>query len=111
MADALRVEQGNAPIGSVAGKGQGGCDQRTSRRHVATPLRSTVRHSANLSMVTLFTVHLMLAIENAGPYVEFCVEDSGWVNGRMTWGMMEPSSRDESAKLWTARCRTSGWRP
>ncbi len=31
-------------------------------------------HSANLSMVTLFTMHLMGAIPNAGPYVEFSIE-------------------------------------
>ncbi len=31
-------------------------------------------HSANLSMVTLFTLHLMGAIDNAGPYVEFSIE-------------------------------------
>ena len=32
-------------------------------------------HSANLSMVTVFTLHMMGAIENAGPYVEFSIED------------------------------------
>jgi L-alanine-DL-glutamate epimerase-like enolase superfamily enzyme len=31
-------------------------------------------HSANLSMVTLFTMHLLGAIANAGPYVEFSIE-------------------------------------
>jgi L-alanine-DL-glutamate epimerase-like enolase superfamily enzyme len=31
-------------------------------------------HCANLSMVTLFTMHLMGAISNAGPYVEFSIE-------------------------------------
>lgn len=31
-------------------------------------------HSANLSLVTVFTLHLMGAIENAGPYVEFSIE-------------------------------------
>lgn len=34
-----------------------------------------VPHSANLSMVTLFTLHLMAAIPNAGPHIEFCIED------------------------------------
>lgn len=33
-----------------------------------------VPHSANLSLVTVFTLHLMGAIENAGPYVEFSIE-------------------------------------
>jgi len=31
-------------------------------------------HSANLSLVTAFTLHLMGAIEAAGPYVEFAIE-------------------------------------
>jgi L-alanine-DL-glutamate epimerase-like enolase superfamily enzyme len=31
-------------------------------------------HSANLSLVTVFTLHLMAALSNAGPYVEFSIE-------------------------------------
>jgi L-alanine-DL-glutamate epimerase-like enolase superfamily enzyme len=31
-------------------------------------------HSANLSLVTVFTLHMMGAIANAGPYVEFSIE-------------------------------------
>ncbi len=31
-------------------------------------------HSANLSLVTVFTLHLVAAIPNAGPYVEFSIE-------------------------------------
>ena len=31
-------------------------------------------HSANLSMVTLFTMHLLCAIPNAGKYLEFSIE-------------------------------------
>jgi L-alanine-DL-glutamate epimerase-like enolase superfamily enzyme len=31
-------------------------------------------HSANLSMVTLFTMHLLGVIDNAGPYLEFSIE-------------------------------------
>lgn len=31
-------------------------------------------HSANLSMVTLFTMHLLCAIDNPGPYLEFSIE-------------------------------------
>ena len=31
-------------------------------------------HSANLSMVTMFTMHLLGAIPNAGPYLEFSIE-------------------------------------
>lgn len=40
-----------------------------------------VPHSANLSMVTLFTLHMMGAISNAGPYVEFSIEPTPWVEG------------------------------
>jgi len=36
-------------------------------------------HSANLSLVTVFTLHLMGALDNAGPYVEFSIEpDEGY---------------------------------
>ena len=35
-------------------------------------------HSANLSLVTVFTLHLMGALENAGPYVEFTIEGSDY---------------------------------
>lgn len=35
-------------------------------------------HSANQSMVTIFTLHLMGAIENAGPYVEFSIEGADY---------------------------------
>jgi L-alanine-DL-glutamate epimerase-like enolase superfamily enzyme len=31
-------------------------------------------HSANLGLVTLFTMHLLRAIEGAGPYLEFSIE-------------------------------------
>jgi L-alanine-DL-glutamate epimerase-like enolase superfamily enzyme len=35
---------------------------------------SCTPHSANLSLVTVFTLHLMGAIPGAGPYVEFSIE-------------------------------------
>ena len=35
-------------------------------------------HSANLSMVTLFTMHLLGAIDNAGKYLEFSIEGSDY---------------------------------
>jgi len=37
-----------------------------------------VPHSANLSMVTVFALHLMAAIPNAGPYVEYTIESTPW---------------------------------
>jgi L-alanine-DL-glutamate epimerase-like enolase superfamily enzyme len=35
-------------------------------------------HAANLSMVTIFTLHLLGAIENAGPYLEFSIEEADY---------------------------------
>ena len=40
-----------------------------------------VPHSANRSMVTVFTLHLLGAIENAGPYLEFSIEPDDWTHG------------------------------
>ncbi|HXZ72763.1 MAG TPA: enolase C-terminal domain-like protein, partial [Streptosporangiaceae bacterium] len=37
-----------------------------------------VPHSANLSLVTVFSLHLMAAIPNAGPYVEFSIEPGSY---------------------------------
>jgi L-alanine-DL-glutamate epimerase-like enolase superfamily enzyme len=37
-----------------------------------------VPHSANLSMVTVFTLHLLGAIPNAGPFMEFSIEPTDW---------------------------------
>lgn len=35
-------------------------------------------HSANLGMVTLFTMHLLGALENAGAYLEFSIEEADY---------------------------------
>ena len=43
-----------------------------------------VPHSANLSMVTVFTLHMLGAIANAGPYLEFSIEPSRWTDGLYT---------------------------
>lgn len=43
-----------------------------------------VPHSANPSLVTVYALHLMGAIENAGDYVEFSIEPSGWTDGLFT---------------------------
>lgn len=37
-----------------------------------------VPHSANLAMVTVFTLHMLGAIPNAGPHVEFSIEPAAW---------------------------------
>ncbi|MEM8731907.1 MAG: mandelate racemase/muconate lactonizing enzyme family protein [Pseudomonadota bacterium] len=44
-------------------------------------------HAANLSMVTLFTMHLLRAIPNAGKYLEFAIEGADyypWQGGLFT---------------------------
>jgi L-alanine-DL-glutamate epimerase-like enolase superfamily enzyme len=38
-------------------------------------------HAANPSMVLLFSMHLMAAIPNPGPYLEYGIEESPWVEG------------------------------
>ncbi len=55
-------------------------------RHAGLPVTP---HSANLSMVTVFTLHMMGAIEGAGPYVEFSIEGSDYY----PWqdGLFEPA--------------------
>mgnify|MGYP001821609931 CR=1 FL=1 len=47
-----------------------------------------VPHSANLAMVTLFTLHLLAAIPNAGPFLEYSIEDTPWIEG-----LFEPALR------------------
>ena len=39
-----------------------------------------VPHSANLSMVTVFTLHMLGAIPNAGDYLEYCIEQVPWTD-------------------------------
>jgi L-alanine-DL-glutamate epimerase-like enolase superfamily enzyme len=47
-----------------------------------------VPHSANLSLVTVFSLHLMAAIPNAGPYVEFSIEPPSYHPWRR--GLFDP---------------------
>ncbi len=42
------------------------------------PGKTCVPHSANHSLVTVFALHMMGAIPNAGPFVEFSIEPQGW---------------------------------
>jgi L-alanine-DL-glutamate epimerase-like enolase superfamily enzyme len=42
---------------------------------------AVVPHSANLSMVSVFTLHLLGAIPNAGPHMEFSIEPTAWTDG------------------------------
>jgi L-alanine-DL-glutamate epimerase-like enolase superfamily enzyme len=46
---------------------------RVAKMAEAAGMRTTP-HSANLSLVTLFTMHLVAAIPNAGDYLEFSIE-------------------------------------
>jgi L-alanine-DL-glutamate epimerase-like enolase superfamily enzyme len=74
-------------------------------------------HSANRSLVLVFTLHLMCAIENAGPYVEFSIEpdaDCPWQVGmyeprpEVCDGVVEVASGPgwgvEVSPKWLARC-------
>ena len=51
---------------------------------------SCTPHSANHSLVLVFTLHLLGAIENAGPYVEFSIEPDADYPWQV--GMYEPRS-------------------
>ena len=41
-------------------------------------------HAANLSLVTVFTLHLAAAIPNAGEYAEFTIEQDAWTKELLT---------------------------
>ncbi|MFP4058373.1 MAG: mandelate racemase/muconate lactonizing enzyme family protein [Candidatus Brocadiia bacterium] len=56
--------------------------------------RPCVPHSANLSMVTVFTLHLLAAIPNAGDYLEFSIEPTPW-----TEGLYEPELSVEDGQV------------
>jgi L-alanine-DL-glutamate epimerase-like enolase superfamily enzyme len=53
-----------------------------------------VPHSANLSMVTLFTMHLLAAIPNAGPHFEFSIERTPWTDD-----LYAPTLRVENGEI------------
>jgi L-alanine-DL-glutamate epimerase-like enolase superfamily enzyme len=54
-------------------------------------------HSANLSLVTVFTLHMMGAIAGAGPYVEFSIEG----NDYYPWqdGIFRPALAAQEGKV------------
>jgi L-alanine-DL-glutamate epimerase-like enolase superfamily enzyme len=41
-------------------------------------------HAANLSMVTVFTLHMVAAIPNAGRFMEYTIESDPWTEGLLT---------------------------
>jgi L-alanine-DL-glutamate epimerase-like enolase superfamily enzyme len=47
-----------------------------------------IPHSANLSMVTVFTLHAYASMPNAGDYLEYTIEEDTW-----TKGLYEPELR------------------
>ncbi len=57
-----------------------------------------VPHSANLTLVTVFSLHMMGAIQNAGPYVEFSIEPGP---GFYPWqeGIFRPALVAEDGKV------------
>jgi L-alanine-DL-glutamate epimerase-like enolase superfamily enzyme len=50
-------------------------------------------HSANHSMVLVFTIHLLAAVDNAAPYVEYSIEDH-WAEG-----MLDPAPQIEDGAI------------
>ena len=56
-------------------------------------------HSANLSLITVFTLHMAGAIENAGPYVEFSIESTDYYPWQE--GLFEPKlvARDGKVQI------------
>ncbi|MCY6379839.1 mandelate racemase/muconate lactonizing enzyme family protein [Hoeflea prorocentri] len=63
-------------------------------------------HSANLSMVTLFTMHLLRSIPNAGPYLEFSIEGSDYYPWQQNLFVNEPFTVENGHVLVTD---TPGW--
>jgi L-alanine-DL-glutamate epimerase-like enolase superfamily enzyme len=53
-----------------------------------------VPHSANLSLVTVFTLHMCAAIPNFGDHVEFTIEDDAW-----TRNLFEPALEVREGKV------------
>ena len=54
-------------------------------------------HAANLSLVTVFTLHLMGAIPGAGPYVEFTIEGPDYYPWQE--GLFEPALVAKDGKV------------
>jgi len=63
---------------------------RVAKMAEAAGLR-VVPHSANLTLVTVFSLHFMGALENAGPYVELSIEPDEYYPWQR--GLFEPELR------------------
>jgi len=53
---------------------------REAARLAAARSKPCTPHSANRSLVTVFTMHLLAALPNAGPFLEFSIEPSAWTD-------------------------------
>ncbi len=57
----------------------GGVSRCLKVAHMAHAVgKPCVPHSANLSLITIFAMHLMNAIPNPAPYLEYSIEDVDW---------------------------------
>jgi len=63
-------------------------------------------HCANLSMVTLFTMHLLRAIPNAGKYLEFSIEGADYYPWQQNLFVESPYNIDEGQATVTDK---PGW--
>ena len=57
--------------------------------------KTCVPHSANLSMLTLFAMHMMAAIPNPDPHLEYNIEDVPWAKG-----IFEPVLKVQNGKVF-----------
>jgi L-alanine-DL-glutamate epimerase-like enolase superfamily enzyme len=68
----------------------GGMTRALQVAHMAAEAQMTCTpHSANLSLVTVFTLHLVAAVPNAGPFVEFSIEGPDYYPWQ--YGIFEPA--------------------
>lgn len=66
-------------------------------------------HCANRSLVTLFAMHLLRAIPNAGPYLEFSIEGADYYHWRYgLFGMIPMKSRMGARGF--RKSRAGAWR-
>ena len=66
----------------------------------------TKPHAANVSLVTVFTMHLLAALPKAGE-VEFSIEDDAAIT-RQARAMFDPDARDEGRARRDARRARQG---
>ena len=78
----------------------GGVDRFLRVARMARDAGMTVTpHAANMSLVTIFTLHLMGALENAGPYVEFSIEEADYYPWQHDFYDEMPVARDGNVEI------------